>query len=109
MTIYRGITFKLVILVKDAAGAAIDLTGASARAQVRKRAAVSSALILDLQPSVTNPTAGEITISRPPAETAALAPQVGKWDLLVDMDDETIVVIPTADIEIMSLATAIPE
>lgn len=108
MTIYRGASFKLTILVKDPAGDPIDLTGGTALAEVRKRAAVSSTLILDLAPTITSPTAGEITINVPPATTATLEPQTAKWDLLVTLGTDTLVIVPTEDITIAPLATAGP-
>lgn len=106
MTIYRGASFILTINVRDTDGNPVDLTGATARAEVRRRAAVSSALVLDLAPAITDQAGGIITINIPGATTAALEPGTGKWDLLVDMPGgDTLVLVPPSDITIEATAT----
>lgn len=107
MTIYRGASFILTITVQDANGDPVDLTGATARAEVRKRAAVSSTLILNLAPTITNAAGGVIAINVSGDVTAALEPGSGKWDLVVETaGGDTLVIVPTEDITIEALATA---
>jgi len=106
MTIKRGVSFILTITVRDANGDPVDLTGATPRSQVRSRAAKAATLILDLAPTISDPTGGVISINRPASETAALEPGAGKWDLLVDMPSgDTLEVVPTEDITIVATAT----
>ena len=106
MTIKRGVSFILTITVRDANEDPIDLTGATARAEVRSRAAKAATLILDLAPTISDATGGVISINVPPAQTADLEPGVGKWDLLLDMPGgDTLEVIPTEDITIAATAT----
>lgn len=107
LTIYRGASFLLTTTVKDEAGAAIDLTGATVRAEIRTRAAVSATLLLDLAPTISDGPGGVITINISPAATAALSPQVAKWDMVADMPGgDALVIVPTDDIQILPLATA---
>lgn len=107
MTIYRGASFILSITVQDSDGNPVDLTGATARAEVRSRAAKSATLILDLAPAITNAAGGVITINVSGDDTAALEPGAGKWDLVVETaGGDTLLVVPTEDITIEALATA---
>lgn len=106
MTLYRGASFILTIAVTDPAGDPVDLTGATARAEIRTRAAKASSLILDLAPSITDAAGGIITINVPAATTAVLEPQTGKWDLLVETSGgDTLLIVPTEEINISALAT----
>lgn len=84
ITINQGATFELTITWKDSAGTAINLTGYSARMQVRETYASTSTVV-----SLTNGSgitlggaAGTIAISISATTTAALtAPFSGVYDL----------------------------
>lgn len=69
---YSGDDDELKFVIKDSNGAVVDLTGATARFQVR--VATNSALpLLDIAGVIDGP-AGEITFPITPANTAALTP-----------------------------------
>lgn len=81
LTIYRGLTFgPLVIDVLDADGAAYNLAGHTAQAEVRGDP--SGVVILDLSPSV-NEVTSEITIEKAYADTVGLADGNASWDLVL--------------------------
>ena len=76
----QGATFKPVLTWKDSAGAAINLTGYTARMQVRSQE--TNDLILDCAAYIAlGGVAGTITFSVPAAITAALAAGKYKYDL----------------------------
>jgi hypothetical protein len=84
ITINQGGTFgPLVLTLKDASGAAVDLTGWKAEAQYR--ASSSSATVLaTFTCTITDPKGGVIRVSLSDDATAALsAPAAGEWDLFV--------------------------
>lgn len=88
LTIRRGATYRGFIFVcQDAAGEAVDLTGWTAEAVVRKKP--GAAVVLDLEPEITDAEAGEVTIpERTPEETLALTSTEYSWDLvLIDTED----------------------
>lgn len=106
-TIYRGASFILGVVVKDSNGDPYDLTGATARAEVRRRAAPTAELVLDLEPTITLAPGGVISINVSAAATAGLEPQTAKWDLIVDTaGGDSLVIVPPEDIVIAPLATA---
>lgn len=72
VSVYRGDTWERVWQLKDAAGAPIDLTGASARLQVRNPEndeVMASASTVDAKLSITA-AEGKITMVMPYAEMA---------------------------------------
>jgi hypothetical protein len=79
-----GTTFgPYVILAKDVNGDPVDLTGCTVFAEVRLRAGASR-VILDLNPSVTDGPAGEITIPAITDEdTFNLRFVHAKWSLII--------------------------
>jgi hypothetical protein len=85
LEIKQGATLSLVATWKDSAGTAIDLTGYTARAQVRATYD-SSSTILSLTSGAGDISlggaAGTVTITVSATVTAALtAPWAGVWDL----------------------------
>lgn len=84
LTLYQGASFTLTLTWKDAANAAINLTGYSAKMQIRYTAA-SPSVVLEL--STTNGgislggTAGTITLNASASQTAALTEATGVYDL----------------------------
>lgn len=84
ITINQGETFQLTLTWKDSAGTAIDLTGYSARMQVRETYSSSSTIVSLTQASgiTLGGAAGTIAILISAATTAALtAPFSGVYDL----------------------------
>jgi hypothetical protein len=66
----QGDYIQLTLNIKDATGAAINLSGYEVRGQVRASYAASG-IILDLQPNITSDISGTISISIPSTGSAA--------------------------------------
>lgn len=82
ITIWRGLTYgPQIVIAKDTAGAVYNLTGWSVYAEVRKETPLT--VLLNLNPSITNASTGEITMEVTPAVTLALAEAVAFWDLVL--------------------------
>jgi hypothetical protein len=83
IVVYEGLAYgPLLIRCLDASGAAVDLTGYTAHAEIRENA--SGAVKLDLAPTISDATAGEITISRTDEQTDGAAAGKWKWDLVLE-------------------------
>ena len=84
ITIEQGATFQLNLIWKDSAGAPIDLTGYTAKMQVRQRYASDDA-VLSLSTTagtiVLGGVAGTINITGPAADTAAITIKQGVYDV----------------------------
>jgi hypothetical protein len=85
MTIEQGSTFSLSLVYKDAANKVVDLSGYSARMQVRSTLSASTVLLEVTTDSVDQmwivPSAGQINIKLPHSVTALLAPSIAVYDL----------------------------
>lgn len=83
IVIEKGATWNPVITWKDSAGAAINLTGYSARLQIREKVTSSSALVsLTSSSGITlGGAAGTITPLISSTDTAALSFTTGVYDL----------------------------
>ena len=83
ITIEQGTTYEKTFTWKDSDGVAIDITGYSARMQIRTRKSASSTLlsITDADYITLGDSAGTIAISIPAATTAALDFRSGVYDL----------------------------
>lgn len=82
LTVYKGASFgPLRVVCRDAVGALVNLTGYSAFAKVRKMAL--GPVIVDLEPTIPSPTAGEITFGFTDEQTAELPHGVFVWDLML--------------------------
>jgi len=68
---YQGATFKLDLELKDSAGAAINLTGATIRGKMRKTAS-NATVIADFVCPVVSAVAGTATVGLTAATTAAI-------------------------------------
>jgi hypothetical protein len=84
LTLVKNVTWDgLRVLCQDSDGAAVDLTGWSAAAQVRKKRDAGT-VILDLQPVITDAEAGEVTLPEIPAGSSAGYACGGYvWDLVM--------------------------
>lgn len=84
ITIEQGATFSLVFTWRDSAGSLVNVTGYSARMQVRKSPS-SPTVLLDLSTTgggiTLGGTNGTITLSASAATTAALSPSPAVYDL----------------------------
>lgn len=82
ITLYRGSTFPLVGIQFIGGSGPFDLTGFTAKSEVRVQSGES--VILDLQPEVSDAASGTITIpSLTDEQTLALPAGVYHWDLLL--------------------------
>ena len=82
-SIHKGITLgPLVFFCQDLNCNPVDLTGSTAFGEVRTDA--GSAVIFDLQPTITDASGGEITIERTDEATGAISASSGEysWDLI---------------------------
>lgn len=77
----RGVTLRpWTITCKDTVGNAVDLTGATVAAKIRRD---DGTIIHDIAPSISDAVNGEITMGITDEQTAALQPGVYSWDLLI--------------------------
>lgn len=82
LTLYRGTSFGIKIVAKDGNDTAVNLTGWSAFALVRE--APQKHVVFDLNPSITDPTNGETSISFTDEETEVLPPGDFVWDFVLE-------------------------
>lgn len=79
LSIYEGDTVKFTVTVKDSNNAAVNLTGYTAKAQLKT--SYTDASPINFVTAITSPTTGVVTISLAPATTAALDPSKSYiWD-----------------------------
>lgn len=84
LRIVAGDSFVRTILLKEADGTAIDLTGLTGRAQVRDRP--KGKLLAEFDVDIATPATGEVVFSLTATQTRAL-PGAGVWDLELDGGD----------------------
>ena len=76
IVLYKGESFALVVDLKDQAGAAINLTGATITAQCKVKS--TNTTLFSFTTAINAPaTDGKFTLSLPAATTASLTPQKG--------------------------------
>ena len=87
-TIYQGATLSRTVVWKDAAGALVDLTGYTARMQIRasvRNPEILVSLTTENGGIALGGTAGTVDLLLTAAQTAAIAARAGAYDLeLVD-------------------------
>lgn len=85
MTIEQGSTFKLSLVYKDSNNAVVDLSGYTARMQVRSTLSSSVKLLEVTTDQVDQlwivPSAGQVNIKLPASVTALLSPAIAVYDL----------------------------
>ena len=81
LKLVAGDSFRRSIVLKSSDGTPIDLTGLTARAQIRDRPA--GKLLADITTTVDAPTTGEIVLTLTTVQTRALNSH-GVWDLELD-------------------------
>ena len=77
----QGATFTTTVTVTDANGDAVNLSGYSVAAQIRKTFLSSTAT--SFTATISNASSGEITISLSPTQTAALEAGRFVYDVLI--------------------------
>lgn len=82
LTLEQGATFNTVITVSDGTGVSQNLSGYTARSQMRK--SYYSSTKQDFTVSVTSPVSGEITMSMSAANTANLTAGRYVYDVEID-------------------------
>lgn len=91
ITAMQGKTWSIVVTVKDSAGQLFDLTGYSARWQVRSTVGTKP-VVLDLQvgSGITIDPAGLIQITATPEQTAAINPSNYRHEIELVEPDGTV-------------------
>jgi hypothetical protein len=82
LTVYRGTTFGFKIVANDDDDDPVDLTGWSAFALVRETP--QKHVVFDLEPAITDPTNGEVTVSLTDEQTLIMEPGVFVWDFVLE-------------------------
>ena len=77
----QGATFTTTVTVTDSSGSAVNLSGYSVAAQIRKTFLSASAT--SFTASISNASSGEITISLTPTQTAALEAGRFVYDVVI--------------------------
>ena len=80
---YTGATFSASFTCKDSAGAVVNLTGYTARAQLRPSVS-SDELTLNLAPTIPSPATGIINITVTDEVTATIDAGTYYWDVVLD-------------------------
>ena len=80
---YSGATLSLSFTCKDEDGAAVNLTGYTARAEVRPTIS-SSTITLNLAPTIPTPANGIISVSIADEVTALIEPGAYVWGLVLE-------------------------
>lgn len=80
---FSGATLSLSFTCKDETGDPVDLTGYSARAEVRPTVS-SEEVTLDLAPTIPTPANGIISVSISDEITAAIEPGAYVWGLVLE-------------------------
>lgn len=80
---FSGATLSLSFTCKDENGDPVDLTGYSARAEVRPTVS-SEEVTLDLAPTIPTPANGIISVSIADEVTAAIEPGTYVWGLVLE-------------------------
>lgn len=101
---YSGETLSISFSCKDEAGDAFDLTGYSARAKVRTTIA-SDSVVLDLSPTIPIPADGIVVVAKTDEQTAAIAPGVYQWDLVLDTPTGGVIYIAGGTIKFRQIAS----
>jgi len=99
--IHAGETFSASFTCKDDAGAVVDLTGYTARAQVRPTP-TSTTETLDLAPTIPTPANGIISVS---VETVGIDPGIYYWDIVLDTPGPDVVFLSGGTFKFRPLVT----
>ena len=94
---YSGATLSLSFTCKDEDGAAVNLTGYTARAEVRPTIS-SSTITLNLSPTIPTPANGIISVSIADEVTALIEPGAYVWGLVLETDAGGVIPIESGPI-----------
>lgn len=94
---YSGATLSLSFTCKDEDGAAVNLTGYTARAEVRPTVS-SEEVTLDLAPTIPTPANGIIVVDIADEVTALIEPGSYVWGLVLETDAGGVIPIESGPI-----------
>lgn len=94
---YSGATLSLSFTCKDEDGDPVDLTGFTARAEVRPTIS-SETLTLDLAPTIPTPANGVISVSIADTVTAGIEPGAYVWGLVLETPSGGVIPIESGPI-----------
>jgi len=94
---YSGATLSLSFTCKDSNGDPVDLTGYTARAEVRPTVS-SDVLTLDLAPTIPTPEDGVIVVSVDDATTATIDAGAYVWGLVLETPGNGVIPIESGPI-----------
>jgi hypothetical protein len=101
---YSGATLSMSLTCLDDAGDPFNLTGYSARGQIRP-AVGSSTVTLDLSPTIPTPANGVISISKTDESTAAIAAGIYYWDVVLDTPTGGVLPVAGGTVKFRQLVT----
>lgn len=101
---YSGETLSLSFVCKDAAGAAVNLTGYTARAAVRTTP-TATAVTLNLSPTIPTPANGTVLVNVSDETTATIPAGIYYWDLVLDVPGGSVIYIAGGTIKFRTLVT----
>ena len=94
---YSGATLTLSFTCKDENGDPVDLTGFSARAEVRETIS-SETVVLDLAPTIPTPANGIILVEVADTVTATIPAGAYVWGLVLVTDEDKVIPIESGPI-----------
>ncbi len=106
ITAFAGATFSLSLTCQDDGGSAVDLTGYSARGEVR-RTSTNPAVVLDLSPTIPTPANGIVTISVSDETTTDIAAGDYVFDVVLDTPTGEVIPILRASLRFDTLVTKV--
>lgn len=83
LTIYKGDDFEEIIEFQESGGSAMDLTGWTARSQIRKKQERTADLVVDFTVTIPTPTDGKVYLTLTDTETGAITVEDGHYDILL--------------------------
>lgn len=94
---FSGATLSLSFTCKDEEGDPVDLTGYTARAEVRPTVS-SETLTLDLAPTIPTPANGVISVEIDDATTTTIEPGAYVWGLVLETPSGGVIPIESGPI-----------
>lgn len=103
LVLYRGDYFSMNITVKDNAGTPINLTGYTAKSQIRTSYDAVSAY--DATCTITDPTNGKVSITFPSSVMTTVTPGDYIWDFQVTQPDGNVRTFLAGDVKVYGEVT----
>lgn len=106
LTMYRGDSFRRTITLKQG-GVAVNLTGCTVKAQVRRSAAANAAIVFSFTIENLTPLLGKFDLVVEPAVTATLNIQLCPYDLEVTSADGTVTTWLAGNVSVVADVTRV--